>query len=125
PAPVGEIRRALAGRNILVIEDACQAHGARRDTAFAGTLGDAAAFSFYPGKNLGGWSDGGLVAFATPEAADRARRLADYGLRDGVCVVPDGINSHLSEINAVVLRLKLPYLERWNQSRRTRARLYS
>jgi dTDP-4-amino-4,6-dideoxygalactose transaminase len=125
PAPIADIREALRLRSVWVIEDACQAHGARRGGAVVGAMGDAAAFSFYPGKNLGGWSDGGLVAFADPEAAARARRIADYGLQGGECVLPDGINSHLSEINAAVLRIKLEYLERWNVARREHAHRYS
>lgn len=125
PAPIADIREALRSRGVWVIEDACQAHGARRRGTVVGAMGDAAAFSFYPGKNLGGWSDGGLVAFADPEAAARARRIADYGLQLGECVLPDGINSHLSEINAAVLCVKLEYLEQWNDARRELARRYS
>jgi dTDP-4-amino-4,6-dideoxygalactose transaminase len=125
PAPVAEIRKALRSPDIWVIEDACQAHGARRDGAVVGAMGDAAAFSFHPGKNLGGWSDGGLVAFADREVAARTRRIADYGLEGGECVVPDGINSHMSEINAAVLEIKLEYLEHWNSARRERAHCYS
>lgn len=125
PAPVDAIRKALGSLDVWVVEDACQAHGARRDGTVAGAMGDAAAFSFYPGKNLGGWSDGGLVAFPDQEVAERTRRIADYGLERGECVVPDGINSHLSEINAAVLQVKLEYLEQWNVARRERAQCYS
>jgi len=125
PAPVVEIKRAVRSLDVWVVEDACQAHGARLDGIAVGAMGDAAAFSFYPGKNLGGWSDGGLVAFPDQEVAARARRIADYGLEDGECIVADGINSHLSEINAAVLQVKLEYLEQWNVARRERAQLYS
>lgn len=116
---------ALAERHKLhVIEDACQAHGARYDGRRVGTFGTAAAFSFYPGKNLGAYGDGGAVVTADPEIAERVRLLRDFGQRKKYEHVIIGGNSRLDSMQAAILRVKLRYLDRWNACRRGAARTY-
>jgi dTDP-3-amino-3,4,6-trideoxy-alpha-D-glucose transaminase len=111
------IGSVAAEKGLLVIEDAAQAHGARHRGRRAGSLGDAAAFSFYPSKNLGALGDGGAVLTDDPALADRVRLLRNYGMRDRYEVEAAGTNSRLAEIQAAVLRVKLPRLDRWNEQR--------
>jgi dTDP-4-amino-4,6-dideoxygalactose transaminase len=118
-ARVMEIARA---HNLKVIEDVAQALGARRDGRAAGTFGDAGCFSFYPTKNLGGFGDGGMVVTEEEETAERVRLLrhqADESVRGGAKYHHEmlGYNSRLDEIQAAVLRVKLPFLEQWNERR--------
>ena len=110
---------------LRVIEDACQAHGAEYKGRKAGTLGDAAAFSFYYSKNLGAYGEGGFITTNDDELATKMRMLRDHG--SGVRYHHDliGFNARLDEIQAVVLRAKLPQLAKWNERRRKHARLYS
>ena len=110
---------------LRVIEDACQAHGAEYKGRKAGTLGDAAAFSFYFSKNLGAYGEGGFISTNNSELAAKMRMLRDHG--SGVRYHHDliGFNARLDEIQAVVLRAKLPHLANWNEQRREHARLYS
>lgn len=110
---------------LRVIEDACQAHGAEYKGRKAGTLGDAAAFSFYYSKNLGAYGEGGFITTNDDELATKMRMLRDHG--SGVRYHHDliGFNARLDEIQAVVLRAKLPHLAKWNEQRREHARLYS
>jgi dTDP-4-amino-4,6-dideoxygalactose transaminase len=118
-ADVAGLRQVLAGRNIAVIEDCAQAHGAIRDGCPAGSLADLAAFSFYPTKNLGTVGDGGAIVTERPDFADRARMLRQYGWAEKYrAVLPHGRNSRLDELHAAILRKKLPHLARWNQRRR-------
>ncbi len=109
---------------LRVVEDAAQAHGARRDGRTAGTAGDAGCFSFYPGKNLGAFGDAGAIATADPEVAERVRLMRDHGRRgrDRHDVV--GRNSRLDTVQAAVLAVKLPHLEGWNAARRRAAERY-
>jgi dTDP-4-amino-4,6-dideoxygalactose transaminase len=111
--------------NLRVIEDACQAHGASYKGRRAGSLGDAAAFSFYFSKNLGAYGEGGFVSTNDAEINRRVRMLRDHG--SGVRYHHDlvGMNARLDEIQAVVLRAKLPHLADWNQKRREHAALYN
>ena len=113
-----------AGHGLRVIEDAAQAHGAHRDGAMAGTAGDAGCFSFYPGKNLGAFGDAGAIATADPEVAELVRLMRDHGRRgrDRHDVV--GRNSRLDTVQAAVLAVKLPHLERFNAERRRVAERY-
>jgi dTDP-4-amino-4,6-dideoxygalactose transaminase len=120
PAIIGIARR----RDLLVIEDCAQAHGATLDGRMAGTWGDAAAFSFYPTKNLGAIGDGGAVAAGTPELADRLRMLREYGWRERYVSAVPGINSRLDEIQAAILRVKLRHLDDDNRRRRDLAARY-
>ena len=116
-----EIARA---HGIAVIEDACQAHGALHQGRPAGSLGDAAAFSFYPTKNLGAYGDGGMVTTNDPEIAERLLLLRNYGQRDKYRYETLGYNSRLDEIQAAILRAKLKYLPEWTSRRQRIARMY-
>jgi dTDP-4-amino-4,6-dideoxygalactose transaminase len=117
--------RALAGRHgLLLVEDAAQAHGARSGAIGAGAGGQLAAFSFYPGKNLGALGEAGIVTTSDPALAARLRRLRDHG-RDGHHLhVEVGVNARLDTIQAAALAAKLPHLARWNARRREIAGLY-
>jgi dTDP-4-amino-4,6-dideoxygalactose transaminase len=118
-ADVAGLRRVLAARSIPIIEDCAQAHGARADGRCAGTFGDAGAFSFYPTKNLGALGDGGMVVTNNPAIAERVRLLRQYGWTARyTSAIPGARNSRLDEIQAAVLRRKLPHLEQWNERRR-------
>lgn len=118
---------ALAGRwSIPVVEDCAQAHGAGEPGRRAGSFGQAATFSFYPTKNLGAIGDGGAVVSRDAEIAQRARRLRQYGWSSKYRVETAGArNSRLDEIQAAVLRAKLPRLDAWNRRRREIATRYS
>ena len=111
---------------IPVFEDCAQAHGARRGGRAAGSFGAASSFSFYPTKNLGALGDGGAVATQDAVIAARLRKLRQYGWEAKYRVsVKDARNSRLDEIQAAILRAKLPFLETWNRRRREIATLYS
>lgn len=110
--------------NLKVIEDAAQAHGAKYKGKKAGSLGDAAGFSFYPGKNLGALGDGGCVTTNNKELADKVRALGNYGSDYKYHNIYKGVNSRLDEIQAAFLRVKLPNLDRWNENRRATAKKY-
>lgn len=120
PAPVEE----LSGFGLPVVEDAAQAHGSATGTGRTGTLGVAAAFSFYPTKNLGAYGDGGMVVTRNGSIADRVRLTRHYGQPDGGGSVVAGVNSRLDEIQAAILRVKLPTLDTWNARRREIAATY-
>jgi dTDP-4-amino-4,6-dideoxygalactose transaminase len=124
PAEMGPIRAAAETYGLRVIEDAAQAHGARYDSVPAGALGDAAGFSFYPGKNLGAFGDGGAVLTNDDQLADRLRVLRNYGSRQKYYNEVKGVNSRLDPLQAAFLRVKLAYLESWNDRRRAVARHY-
>lgn len=116
----------IAERNGLkVVEDACQAHGAEYKGRKAGSLGDAAAFSFYYSKNLGAYGEGGFISTNDATLAEKIRKIRDHG--SGIRYHHDflGFNARLDEIQAVVLRAKLPHLAEWNQKRREHAYLYN
>jgi dTDP-4-amino-4,6-dideoxygalactose transaminase len=125
PADMDSIN-AIARRNGLwVIEDACQAHGARYKGQRVGSLGDAAAFSFYPAKNLGAHGDGGMVVTSSSWLRDRLSVLRNYGQRAKNDHIAIGYNRRLDTLQAAILRVKLRHLDRWNESRRAVAALYS
>ncbi len=109
---------------LKVVEDCAQAHGARLAGRRAGTWGDAAAFSFYPTKNLGAFGDGGLVATDDAVVASNVRRLRQYGWSDARVSMRPGANSRLDELQAAILRVGLRYLDADNERRRATARLY-
>jgi dTDP-4-amino-4,6-dideoxygalactose transaminase len=109
---------------IPVVEDAAQAHGATWRGRAAGTMGVIGCFSFYPSKNLGACGDAGACTTADPALAARLRRLRNYGERDRYLSVEFGINSRLDELQAAVLRAKLPHLAGWNGRRREMAAIY-
>lgn len=110
--------------NLKVIEDAAQAHGAKYKGRKAGTLGDAAGFSFYPGKNLGALGDAGIVVTNDGELAKKVRMLGNYGSERKYVHTYQGNNSRLDEIQAAFLHVKLYELERWNKERKRIARRY-
>lgn len=119
------IREAIASRpDLLVIEDAAQAHGACYLDRRVGSLGHAAGFSFYPGKNLGCLGDGGCVTTDDGELADVIRAMANYGSHEKYVHEMHGMNSRLDEVQAAVLNVKLPRLDADNAYRRCLARLY-
>jgi dTDP-4-amino-4,6-dideoxygalactose transaminase len=117
---------AIAQRHGLpVIEDAAQAHGACYKGRRAGTLGDAACFSFYPGKNLGAYGDGGAVVTNDPALAGQVRLLRDHGRRDKYEHLVVGFGNRLDALQAAVLRVKLAHLDDWNSRRQALAALYT
>lgn len=109
---------------LVVIEDACQAHGAEYKGRRAGSLGDMACFSFYPGKNLGAYGEGGMVTTDNPAYARTIRMLRDWGAEKKYQHVLRGYNYRLEGIQGAVLRVKLKYLERWTENRRAAAARY-
>jgi dTDP-4-amino-4,6-dideoxygalactose transaminase len=111
-------------RGVPVVEDAAQAHGATVGEKKAGTIGRAGCFSFYPSKNLGAYGDGGMVIGDDAELAERVRLLRQYGWRERDRSEIVGFNSRLDEMQAAVLRVKLPRLDRWNARRRAIATRY-
>ena len=119
-APVAQIREL----GLPVLEDAAQAAGARLDGARAGSLGDAATFSFFPSKNLPCLGDGGAIVTDDEEVARAARRLRFHGSDDKKTFVDVGYNSRLDELQAAALRILLPELDGWNAARREAAAGY-
>jgi len=113
--PILELARR---RGVPVVEDAAQAHGASHRGRMAGTWGDIGCFSFYPSKNLGAYGDAGACATRDPALAQKLRGLRSYGESNRYQAEFPGINSRLDELQAAVLRVKLPHLARWNQRRR-------
>jgi dTDP-4-amino-4,6-dideoxygalactose transaminase len=119
PAAMPDIMRIAAAHELRVIEDCAQAHGASVAGKRAGSFGDAAAFSFYPTKNLGALGDGGAVVTNDAAIAERVRAFRQYGWRDRYVSESRGWNSRLDELQAAVLRVKLRHLD--NENRRRRA----
>jgi dTDP-4-amino-4,6-dideoxygalactose transaminase len=109
---------------LAVVEDACQAIGATYKDRKAGAIGDFGCFSFFPSKNLGGAGDGGMIATSNPQLAERVRLLRMHGAHPKYFHSIVGFNSRLDELQAAVLRVKLPYLEAWSQARRENALQY-
>jgi dTDP-4-amino-4,6-dideoxygalactose transaminase len=126
PAAMDEICAIASRRGIPVIEDAAQAHGAELRERRVGSLGHAACFSFYPGKNLGAYGDAGMVVSDDEDLLRRVRQLANHGAGSNKYdnVVP-GTNSRLDTLQAAVLRVKLRHLDEWNAERRDAARAYT
>ena len=120
--PIVEIAKEF---DIKVIEDACQAHGALYHGRKVGSLGDYAAFSFYPSKNLGAYGDGGMVLTKDPDEARKIKMLRNYGQEKRYYHRIKGFNSRLDELQAAILLVKLKYLDQWNARRKGIARIYS
>ena len=117
---------AIARRHkLVVVEDACQAHGAEYKNRRAGSVGDMGCFSFYPGKNLGAYGEGGMVVTANDEYARKIRMLRDWGAEKKYQHVLKGYNYRLEGLQGAVLRVKLKYLEGWTEARRTAAGHYN
>lgn len=123
-ADMDPILAFAAEHGLQVIEDAAQAHGARYKGMRIGSLGDATAWSFYPGKNLGAFGDGGAVTTDDDSLAEALRRLRNYGSKVKYVNDVRGVNSRLDELQAAVLRVKLRYLDAWNARRRDIAAHY-
>jgi dTDP-4-amino-4,6-dideoxygalactose transaminase len=124
PADMGPIRQVAEKLGLIVIEDACQAHGALYRGKRTGSLGHAAAFSFYPGKNLGAYGDGGAIVTNDSEIAKRLEMLHNYGQTEKYHHQFRGYNRRLDTLQAAALRVKLKYLGEWNAARRRNAKLY-
>jgi dTDP-4-amino-4,6-dideoxygalactose transaminase len=124
---IGDMEAILAlaaEHGLVVIEDACQAHGAVWRGRRAGSFGVAAAFSFYPAKNLGAFGDGGMLVTNSPALADTARLIRNYGQRVKYEHETTPLNRRLDTLQAAVLRVKLPQLDAWNDQRRQLADRY-
>jgi dTDP-4-amino-4,6-dideoxygalactose transaminase len=119
---ISEIARA---HNLQIIEDAAQAHGTNFLNKRCGTYGLAGCFSFYPGKNLGAYGDGGAIVTNNDEFAEKTRRLRNYGQQVKYIHVEQGTNSRLDSVQAAVLNVKLRHLDDWNAARAAHAAVYS
>jgi dTDP-4-amino-4,6-dideoxygalactose transaminase len=109
---------------LLVIEDACQAHGAKYKGRSIGSIGNAAAFSFYPAKNLGAFGDGGMVVSEDGELVEKIKMLRNYGQCTKYYHDLHALNKRLDTIQAAILDVKLTFLDEWNEKRRDAARKY-
>lgn len=123
-ADMDEVKKIATKHKLLVIEDACQAHGSGYKGKRAGALGDAAAFSFYPGKNLGAYGEGGGITTDDDAIAKKIRMLRDHGMAEKYKHAVVGRNERLDGIQGAVLGVKLAHLETWNTARRQHAALY-
>lgn len=124
PADMPRIMEIASAHKLLVLEDCAQAHGAAIGDRQVGTFGNAAAFSFYPTKNLGALGDGGAVVTSDQHIAATCRALREYGWRERYISAIPGVNSRLDELQAAILRVKLPYLHQDNARRATIAKRY-
>ena len=125
PADMDPILEIAHDHNLVVVEDACQAHGALYKGRKTGSLSTVGCFSFYPGKNLGAYGEGGAIVTQDEEAANKIRMLRDHGQAKKYLHDMEGYNGRLDAIQAGVLRIKLKRLNDWNQSRRENAALYN
>lgn len=125
PADMDPILEIARQHGLTVLEDACQAHGARYKGKRVGALGEIAAFSFYPGKNLGAYGDGGMITTNDPAIAEAVRMLRDYGQSGKYHHLIKGYNRRLDTLQAAVLRVKLKYLDSWNKARHAHAKRYN
>ncbi len=125
PADMDPILDLAKQHNLVVIEDACQAHGALYKGRPAGTMGDAAAFSFYPAKNLGAFGDAGMVTTADAEVAGTIRVLRNVGQTEKYHHDLLGYNHRIDSLQAAILDVKLKHLAEWNEARRKAAALYN
>lgn len=124
PAAMDEIKKIANKYNLKIIEDAAQAHGATYKGKKAGSIGDAAGFSFYPAKNIGAIGDGGAVTTNDEQLAKKIKLLRNYGSREKYQHDIIGFNSRLDELQAAFLRVKLKKLDYWNKQRRVIASRY-
>jgi len=124
PAPMPGLVEFARENDLVIVEDAAQAVGAKLNGRAVGSFGDAATFSFFPSKNLGAFGDGGMIVTSNPDVAERARRLRLHGSTDKSTHSEVGYNSRLDELQAAILRVLLPELDGWNAARRRAARAY-
>lgn len=125
PADLDPLLEVARSHGLCVVEDAAQAHGAKYRGRRIGGHGDIAAWSFYPGKNLGAFGDGGAVTTNSDAIAAKVRLLRNYGSRERYLNEVRGVNSRLDPIQAAILRAKLPHLEAWTERRREVAEIYN
>ena len=123
-ADMHALRQVAQHRDLAILEDACQAHGAERAGLRAGAAGDGAAFSFYPGKNLGAAGDAGAFVTADSDAAEQVRALREHGQTAKYVHAHEGWTARLDTIQALVLSHKLPMLDGWNRQRGGAAQFY-
>ena len=124
PANMDEINAIATERNIAVVEDAAQSHGARYKGKRVGSLGDIACFSFYPTKGLGAFGDGGMIVTDNQDIYEKIQMLRDYGRKGRYEHKVKGFNSRLDTVQAVILSAKLKYLDEWNAMRAKNAAYY-
>lgn len=124
PAEMAALQRIALEHGLSLIEDAAQAHGAQIGDKRAGTFGDAACFSFYPGKNLGAYGDGGAIVSNNKVLIEKCRVIANHGRIQKYDHAIEGVNSRLDGIQAAILSAKLRHLEEWTEKRRVSAELY-
>ncbi len=125
PADLDALLQIAKQHNLIVIEDACQAHGALYKGKKAGSIGLAGCFSFYPGKNLGAFGEAGATVTQDKALADKMKMIRDHGQEKKYYHQMEGYNGRLDAIQAAVLRIKLKRLQAWNDSRRRNAALYT
>jgi dTDP-4-amino-4,6-dideoxygalactose transaminase len=125
PADMDPILEIARRHRLVVIEDAAQAHGAEYKGRRCGTIGDLGCFSFYPGKNLGAYGEGGAVVTANPDYARTLRMLRDWGAEKKYQHVLKGYNYRMEGLQGAILRVKLRHLEEWTEARRAHAALYT
>jgi dTDP-4-amino-4,6-dideoxygalactose transaminase len=123
-ADIDALARIAQPRGVALVEDSAQAHGARLRGRRVGSIGNAGTFSFYPGKNLGAYGDGGAIAIGDDALAQRCAMLRDHGRKDKYLHEVPGFNSRLDTLQASVLSIKLKYLDAWNAARRRVAAWY-
>ncbi|QOI96993.1 MAG: DegT/DnrJ/EryC1/StrS family aminotransferase [Flammeovirgaceae bacterium] len=124
-APVNELKKICDQHGLCLIEDCAQAHGTLENGSLAGTFGIAAAYSFYPTKNLGAYGDAGCVLTRDPQLAGRIRRLANHGALEKDVHLIEGTNSRMDALQAAFLSVKLRHLSKWNNQRSAIASLYT
>lgn len=124
PADMDSIKEIANRYDIIIIEDACQAHGAEYKGKKVGSFGELGCFSFYPTKNLGGYGDGGMIVTNEKKFYEKLLLLRNYGEKKKYHHIIKGENSRLDEIQAAILRIKLKYLDEWNKERIKIASLY-
>lgn len=124
-ADMDKIIKLAKKYHLYIVEDACQAHGASFKSKMAGSFGDVSAFSFYPGKNLGAYGDGGMVVTNNKETFNKVKLLRNYGQEEKYKHIALGWNSRLDNLQAAVLLIKLRKLKQWNAKRLANAKLYN
>ncbi|MBL7131818.1 MAG: DegT/DnrJ/EryC1/StrS family aminotransferase [Candidatus Omnitrophica bacterium] len=125
PVDLEPLLQLAKEHNLKIVEDACQAHGAEYKGKKVGGFGNISAFSFYPGKNLGAYGDGGIVVTDEAEIKEKLQCLRNYGQKEKYQHLVKGYNARLDTIQAEILRIKLKYLDKWNEARRKNAQIYN
>ncbi len=125
PVDLEPLLQLAKEHNLKIVEDASQAHGAEYKGKKLGGFGNISAFSFYPGKNLGAYGDGGIVVTDEAEIKEKLLVLRNYGQKEKYRHLVKGYNARLDTIQAEILRIKLKYLDKWNEARRKNAQIYN